>query len=308
MNFAQLEYFLAVARYRKFCDAAEHAYISQSSLSKQIKALEEELSVELFVRGAHGTSLTPAGEAFLEFAERTSREHEDILLRLEQFTSSAQFRVRVGALPLVGAYGLHADLADFQVDDMSTQIDFIERSQAELIAQMGMHHLDVAIVRTDNLSRDEYDWVDLVRDEMVIVCSNQHPLARRGRVRWDQLKNERFVTLEPKSALYVLFVDECRRRGFFPNIIFTHARHEMLVAAVSRNIGITALPYGLTQGRNETLVSCANLDEPIFTSIGLVWPRTAKLTPTAAKLIEHFRKLYPTEAVAEIRDVSVLNR
>ncbi|MHB1451186.1 MAG: LysR family transcriptional regulator [Coriobacteriia bacterium] len=83
MNFAQLQYFLAVAREGKFSTAAESSYVSQSSLSKQIKSLEEELGVDLFIRSSKGATLTPAGEVFLEFATKSYRRYEDLLVRLE---------------------------------------------------------------------------------------------------------------------------------------------------------------------------------------------------------------------------------
>jgi len=294
VNIAQLEYFLAVARSKKFSRAAEDSYVSQSSLSKQIKALEEELGVDLFIRSSAGVSLTPAGETFLEFARKTCRDHESVLLDLERYNTSAHFRVRIGALPLMGAYDLNSDLADFQLDNMATQIDVCERNQDDILRRLEMGRLDVAILRTDLLPADEYDWVTLVRDEIVIVCSNNHPLARARRVPVGDLENERFVMLEKQSIIYTLFVEECRKNGFVPNVIFTHARHETLLSAVNRNIGITALPRGLTHGRNETSLSCIPLQDPLYSEIGLVTPKGRRLTPMAEKLVQHFAKAYET--------------
>ena len=92
MNFAQLGYFLAVARSKNFSRAAEDSYVSQSSLSKQIKALEEELGVELFVRSASGATLTSAGERFLVFAGKAHRDCENILESLAHYSAEAHDR------------------------------------------------------------------------------------------------------------------------------------------------------------------------------------------------------------------------
>jgi LysR family transcriptional activator of glutamate synthase operon len=292
VNFAQLEYFLAVARFRSFCHAAESAYVSQSALSKQIKAMEEELGTELFIRGSTGVSLTPAGETFLRFASSTSVNYENVLARLAQYSDSAQIRVRVGALPLTSAYDLVSDLADFQADNMGVQIDLYERNQEEILKRLELHRLDVAILRTDLLSADEYDCVPLVRDEIVIVCSNEHPLARQRRVSIEELKDTRFVMLEEHSGVYTAFVEECGKHGFFPNVTFTHARHEPLIAVVTRNIGVTALPRGLTHGRNESLITCVPLQEPLYTMVGLVIPKDRALTPIAERLVRHFAGRY----------------
>jgi LysR family transcriptional activator of glutamate synthase operon len=294
VNFAQLEYFLAVARSKKFSRAAEDSYLSQSSLSKQIKALEEELGVELFVRSSAGVSLTPAGEMFLLFAGKTHRDYENIVLSLGRYSAGTHLRVRVGALPLMGAYDLDSALARFQIDNMSTQIDLVEREQTNLLRRLEMNQVDVAIIRTDNLSRDEYDWVTLVRDEIVIVCSTHHPLARVRRISLGELKDERFVMLDPQSAIYTIFSEECRKEGFFPNVIFMHARHRPLLSAVSRDIGISALPRGLTHTKDEPGLCCVPLQRPVYTEIGLVFRKDRELTPWADKLVKFFASVYET--------------
>lgn len=297
MNFAQLQYFLAVARDGKFSTAAESSYVSQSSLSKQIKSLEDELGVDLFVRSAKGAALTPAGEVFLEFATMTYRRYEDVLVRLEQRGGSAQLHIRIGALPLVSDYGLHADLAAFQVDNMGIQIDFVERSQQEIIRRLELDRLDLAILRTDLLPPAEYEWIDLVRDEVCIVCSVRHRLARRQKIQLEQLRDERFVLLDEQSAVTTRFVERCRAEGFCPNIIFTHTRHEPLIGGVSKNAGITALPRGLTRrisrDPSENLITCVPMEEPLYTDVGLVRRRGHVLSPWAERLYEHFRIAYP---------------
>lgn len=297
MNFAQLQYFLAVAREGKFSTAAESSYVSQSSLSKQIKALEEELGVDLFVRSAKGATLTPAGEVFLEFATTTHRRYEDLLVRLEQYGTSARLHIRIGALPLVSDYGLHGDLAAFQIENMNIQIDFVERSQQEIVRRLELDRLDLAILRTDLLPSSEYEWVDLVHDEVCIVCSTRHRLAHRKSVSPDMLRDERFVLLEEQSAVTARFVEKCRDAGFYPNIIFTHSRHEPLIGGVSQNAGIAALPRGLTRRISRdpsvTPIVCVPMEEPLYTNVGLVKRRGHALSPWAQKLYEHFRRAYP---------------
>lgn len=297
MNFAQLQYFLAVAREGKFSTAAESSYVSQSSLSKQIKSLEEELGVDLFVRSSKGATLTPAGEVFLEFATKSYRRYEDLLVRLEQYGTSSRLHIRIGALPLVSDYGLHADLAEFQIENMGIQIDFVERSQGEIIRRLELDRLELAILRTDLLSPTEYEWIDLVRDEVCIVCSARHRLAHRSSVSAEQLRDERFVLLDEQSAVTVRFIEKCRESGFSPNIIFTHTRHEPLIGGVSKNAGITALPRGLTRRLSrdpaETLVTCIPMDEPLYTNVGLVKRRNHAISPWAEKLYEYFAHAYP---------------
>ena len=302
MNLAQLDYFLAVARSKNFSRAAEDSYVSQSSLSKQIKALEEELGVELFVRSPVGVSLTPAGELFLAFASKTRRDYECVRLSLARYSAGAHDRVRLGAVPLMAAYDLDSVLADFQLDNMDTQVDLYEREQANLLRRLAMDQVDVAILVTNNLSRDEYDWVTLVRDEIVIVCSNHHPLARTHRVALADLKDERFVLLDPQSANNTIVCDACREAGFFPNVSFMHSRHRPLLSAVNRGIGISALARGLTHTTDESAHCCVPLDSPLYMEVGLVFRKDRQLTPWAEKLVDFFRSVYEAPVDDETRD------
>ena len=292
INFTQLEYFLAVARNKNFSRAAEDAYVSQSCLSKQIKALEEELGVALFDRSSTGASLTAAGEQFLDFAIKTHCECENIMLTLGQYTFSGQDRVRLGAVPLMEAYDLDSTLADFQIDNMGTQVDLVEREQASLIRRLELDQVDLAIMVTNGLSPEEYDWVPLVRDEIVVVCSNHHPLARSRRVAIGDLRDERFVLLDATSANYAIVTHRCREAGFFPNVSFMHTRHRPLLSAVKRDIGITLLARALTHTKDEASLSCIPLKDPFFMEVGLVYRRDRRLTPWANALVKFFASVY----------------
>lgn len=292
MKFEQLEYFLAVARSQNFSRAAEDSYVSQSSLSKQIKALEQKLGVELFVRSSAGVSLTPAGEMFLAFASKTHREYECVLLSLERYSAKGHDRVRLGAVPLMVEYDLDSTLADFQLDNMDTQVDLFEREQTNLLRKLEMDQIDVAIVITNNLSPDEYDWVALVRDPIVIVCSNHHPLARAHRISLGDLKDERFVMLDQNSANYTIVCEACRNEGFFPNVIFMHTRHRPLLSAVKRGIGITALARGLTHTKDEAAFCCVPLESALYMETGLAFRKDRKLTPSAQNLVKFFASMY----------------
>ena len=294
MNLAQLEYVLAIARSGNFSRAAEELYVSQSSLSKQIKALEEELGVVLFVRGSAGVTLTPAGEMFLTFATKAHRDYDSIVLSLARYSVGAQDRVRLGAVPLMSPYDLDSVLADFQLDNMGTQVDVIEREQANLVRRLEMDQIDLAILVTNRLPRDEYDWVPLVRDEFVVVCSNHNPLARTHRIPLGALKDERFVLLNHESANHAIVCEACREEGFFPNVIFTHSRHRPLLSAVKRGIGISVLAKGLTHTKDESALCCVPFEDPFYMEVGLVYRKDRVLTPWARQLVEYFQSVFPT--------------
>jgi len=111
------------------------------------------------------------------------------------------------------------------------------------------------------------------------------------------------VLLDEQSAVTMRFNEKCRDAGFYPNVIFTHTRHEPLIGGVSKNAGLTALPRGLTRrisrDPSESLITCVPMEEPLYTNVGLVKRRDHTLSPWAEKLYEHFHAAYPKPAGPE---------
>jgi LysR family transcriptional regulator, transcription activator of glutamate synthase operon len=108
MNLNQLKYFLAIVKTGSFSNAADDMYISQSSMSKQIKALETELGVDLFKREHSKVYLTEIGAEFAKYAEMTIKQHNDMLLYLDEFATKKSNTIRFGSIPVVSSYGISA--------------------------------------------------------------------------------------------------------------------------------------------------------------------------------------------------------
>lgn len=100
MNLNQLKYFLAIVKTGSFSNAADDMYISQSSMSKQIKALETELGVDLFKREHSKVYLTEIGAEFAKYAEMTIKQHNDMLLYLDEFAKYYSFWVNTCSILL----------------------------------------------------------------------------------------------------------------------------------------------------------------------------------------------------------------
>ena len=98
MELRQLKYFVKSAEYLNFSVAAKHLYITQSTLSQQIKQLEYELGFELFLRNSRHIQLTEAGEEFLPFARKTILDAEDAVQRLYDLQHVKVGTLRVGVL------------------------------------------------------------------------------------------------------------------------------------------------------------------------------------------------------------------
>src|ERR671932_2693595 len=102
--FGQLEGFLVVARLGNLSRAAEEMFLTQPTLTARLKALEEEVGDELFVRTSRGMRLTEAGREFVPYAERVMGGFEEGKRRMEELREASGGRLRIGASPGVGTY------------------------------------------------------------------------------------------------------------------------------------------------------------------------------------------------------------
>ena len=114
VNFNQLKYFVAIVKQGSFWSAALEEYISQSSLSKQIKALETELGVTLFNRSGNKITLTEAGSCFYSYALRILDIKNEMHKELTEFETTPIEEVKFASIPIVSSYKISSLLSDFQ--------------------------------------------------------------------------------------------------------------------------------------------------------------------------------------------------
>ena len=289
MNFQQIEYFIAIVENESFSRAADLAFISQSALSKQIKNLENELGVELVVRGPHKFTLTDAGADFLGFAKELAKVYQDMLRQMAQYRSEQDQTISVGILPILAHYGILDCLIKFRAQHLNLCIDLVEGSQQELIRMLDDQELEFAFVRTDFLtSQKKYDILPLVTESCVLVCSKKHPLAKRNSISLKELKNEKFLFLDKQSTVYHICYKACTEAGFTPNVRSTLTRHVPLLRMASENLGISIMPSNLVDLSDASSYVCIPLKEEITTTIALLKLKDKSLSPYEEAFMKAF--------------------
>jgi DNA-binding transcriptional LysR family regulator len=188
MELRQLRYFVAVAEAGNISRAAQKIFLTQPALSRQIKALEDEIGQCLLERQAHSIRLTPAGEILL-------REARDLLQRADQMlervrTARQGVRLRVGYAPSLASGLLSIAVENFAQKHPTAHVELFDLSTKEMLAGLENDTLDVAL--TVGLGRDEHGlkWTPLVRASWQLAVSRNHPLARRSRVTPDEVARE----------------------------------------------------------------------------------------------------------------------
>ncbi len=240
MTFEQLQCFIASVEEKTFLDAAHSLYISQSSLSKQIMKLEQELGVMLWDRSRRKAGLTEAGNIFYQDALILLKQYSQARNRLDRFRTESQLTLSVGTLPILTQYQLTPGFRDFQAAHPGIRLSLHEVEELELMEGFEKGIYDLVIGREAMFYRANCQTQLIAGDQLAAVLDSSHPLAFRSSLCLEELKDEDFIFMNPYTSIYNLCVIRCREAGFSPRILRT-ARVESILSAVLIGEGISLL-------------------------------------------------------------------
>ena len=219
MTLNQLRYFQAVARLQNFRAAAEELYISQPSLSRSIDSLEDELGVVLFERAGRGIALTGSGRLFLEYANRILEECDIAVYKMKEISTSGG-RIDIGyVFPLANYYIPHKvrSFLDIPGNEHVT-FGFTQNRTSSIIREIKNGKLDVGFCAYSE-NEEELEFVPIIKQEMVIITSNEHPLASEDKLSINELGRYPVIGYDRVSALGGYTKRLYRNLGIKPDIL-----------------------------------------------------------------------------------------
>jgi DNA-binding transcriptional LysR family regulator len=201
MEINQVRNFIVLAECNSMTLAAERLFISQSALSRQIKALEEELGLTLFdrVRGSRGLSLTAAGERMLELARDLISQTEQIHLLADRLQRGTSGLVRVSAPPASLHYVVLPALARFQERWPAIDVTPVESAQDEMFTLVEDGRVDIA-VGTTGPPPHQLRWDTLFIARLYALVSPHHPLATKASLTAGELSSEKILLYRPSYS------------------------------------------------------------------------------------------------------------
>lgn len=186
MELRQLKYFVKSAEYLNFSVAAKHLYITQSTLSQQIKQLEFELGFELFLRNSRHILLTEAGEEFLPFARKTIQDAEDGVQRLYDLQN-----VKTGTLRVGVTYSLSTVLTEgvmsFMKEFPGIRLEIFYKTVDELLLLLREHKVDFILSYKPLFNAPDVESMPLFENTLALVVAKEHKLATRNKIALQEL-------------------------------------------------------------------------------------------------------------------------
>jgi len=280
MNLRTLRAFVEVVRQGGFSQAAEVVCATQSSVSKAVKSLEEELDSVLLDRVGHRSTLTAAGEIVYRRALAMLAERDNLLVELDEFHGMKSGILRIG-LPPVGSGALFAPLfAAFRSRYPEIDIQLVEHGSGRLRETLLAGDIDVAALLAP--VDPEFEYQEVRVEPLMVVMPKAHPLAKEKRIGLADLKEYPLILFEAGFALNPIILSACERRGFKPKISARSAQIDFIVELVAAGLGIGFLPRMLAKLHAHPAIQYVPLDEPQTEwHLVLAWRRGAYLPPAA---------------------------
>jgi LysR family transcriptional regulator, transcription activator of glutamate synthase operon len=288
MEIKQVQYFLMLSEMGSFSAAAEELYISQSSLSKQIIALEKELNSQLFDRSKRKIALTPAGEAFLIHARNMNSAYQALLAEMAQYKTTTS--LSIVAIPVIAQYGITSYIAQFKQAHPNIQFTLDEREATAILPLLNNHQFDLAFLRDNYLDREQYAFLEVARDKFQVILSRHHRLAGRESIALKELKDENFIMFDKGTIVHELAVDACRANGFEPRIFYASLRVESVLGLVASNSGIALMMEKVFSYHRHPDVIAIPLKENISSNLVLARLKNTKESRAARTFFNFMEK------------------
>jgi len=235
-----LKEFILISKLLSFSKAAEELNISQSSLSKHIKALESDLGVLLFDRTTRSIVLTPIGQEILKLGTQMSELHDEIIDRKENYINQSRNHVKLISIPVMAQYNITKCISSFIAVNKDIRISFSEIESQSIENNLRHGGFEIAFTRLINPDPD-FETLPYYRDCLVAIVPTHHPLAKRKIIDIKELNNEKFVLLDEHTMLYDYIIDILKKNGVTPNVQQTSHRIDNIVDFIGQNFGISLL-------------------------------------------------------------------
>lgn len=295
MELRTLRAFVEVVRQGGFSQAAKVVFATQSTISKAVKHLEDELGVILLDRVGHRSTLTAAGEIVYRRALSMLAERDDLVAELDELRGLKRGMLRLG-LPPLGSSTLFAPLfATYRSRYPGVEIRLDEHGSKRLEELLLAGEMDFAATLLP--VSDVFEAEPVRSEPLVALLPPSHPCCNATSVRLPELAASPFILFESGFALNAIILDACDRQGVVPNIVARSAQIDFIVALVAAGLGVGFLPRMIAEQRANAAVARVLLEEPgTDWSMAVIWRRGAYLSDAARAWLQLTREIYGTKS------------
>ncbi len=192
MELRQLKYFVKTAQTLNFSEAARALFVTQSTLSQQIRCLEQELGVELFSRSSHSVILTESGEHLLPIAIRTLQDADQCFVQISDLKQMLSGTLNIG-ITYTFAPILTESVKEFTSQYPGVKLNITCGTMSEVLEMLKERKVDFVLCFKPNVVDEEIDSHILFDNQLSVIVSRNHPLSSLESVSFDEIRNQVFA-------------------------------------------------------------------------------------------------------------------
>jgi len=235
-----------VAERGSFSAAADSLYVSQSAISQQVTALENEVGTQLLLRLRTGPILTDAGALLVGHAEAAMARLEQAERDLDQLSGKGAGELRLISFPSASVTIGSRAARHFQDSFPGVRLSLSEDDPEESLPRLKRGDADLVIAydfEVESIGPDrDLILTHLLDEEMHVALPANHPLADAGCIRLDQLADENWLCGTGDGSCRRLTIGSCERAGFQPKVLYESDDYAVMQAFIAEGMGVTLLP------------------------------------------------------------------
>jgi len=281
----QLQVFICISQEKTITAAAEKLFLSKPAVSMSLSELEKQLGNPLFERKNNRLFINDLGKQLLPLADEQI-ERSKLITTLFTDTNQLNGRLAIGASNTLGNHLLPFLLSDFRKRfNQQNQSLLIDNSQ-EICDQIKDYELDIGLVEA-NLFDSKLTSVKWLQDEMVIVCSPDHPLTMKKYLNIDDLEDQQWILREPGSGTRAFFINQIGRKLSAYQISLELKSTEAIINSTSAGLGLSCISkvaarHALADKRLQQLTLNINMHRDYW----LIWHKDRYQSPLLKTFID----------------------
>ena len=294
MDLRQLEILQAIAETGSFTACGRKLHVSQSAISRQILLLEEELGEPLFLRAGRQVRMTPAAESLVQLGQRVFEDLRDTVGAITDRTRELRGTLRLSAGMTVCLYVFPPLLKHLRRVHPHLEVRLTVATAERSVREIRAGRVDAGLL---TLPVEESDLVTLpvLREELLLITTPKHPLARRKKVNPADLSNQPFVLFEPGSATRRVIDHFFAAEALEPTVVMDTENVEIIKAMVKTGLGIGIVPYqAVAREVKAGQLFCARIQgRELVRETGWVYARANRVPRMIHELLAAFEAVLP---------------
>lgn len=285
MELNYIRHFVVLAETGNYLEAADILFMAQSSLSRHIKSIEDDLGAPLFDRTTRKVVLNDFGKAFLPYAKKIVEIQDEYNKVLHNCLNEVTSTLTVASIPAMVNYNITDVLAGFQREHPEYKLNIVEADSTQIFKMIEENRCECGFARDADGLFHELRQIEFASDHLVAVLSPDHPLAQNDFLTLEMLEGETFLFLNKNTTMYSICYNACRKAGFEPDVGFTGLRGENLIDLAARGMGVALLTKKPIEHLAGDRVALVDVVPKVATTINLVYPAKGKLSDALKKFI-----------------------